>query len=196
MIEPEILIDTGQSQFWVIPNYTPDYYQHLKDLPVLKEPPILIFGKWRNQRRDIAFFSDESQGYQYSGQLMHSTPLNTSPLLQQLLPAINQSLSTNFNGILLNKYQNGEKYLGSHSDDESGLDRNNRMVAGLSYGPGVRKFRIRDKQTNKIVLDYQQHPGTLVVMQGAFQDQFKHEIPIEKRVKGERISLTFRNHIE
>jgi len=63
------------------------------------------------------------------------------------------------------------------------------------FRPGIRKFRIRDKSTKKIVLDYDHQPGTLLVMSGEFQKQFTHEIPIQKKIKDERISITFRHHI-
>lgn len=126
---------------------------------------------------------------------MKSLPLSNVDLFPLLLEEVNNSLNTNFNGILVNRYINGEKYLSAHSDDEHGLDKNNKMVVGLSYRSGVRKFRIRDKITKKIVLDYEQQPGTLVVMQENFQNEFTHEIPIQKKIKDERISITFRNHI-
>jgi len=32
-------------------------------------------------------------------------------------------------------------------------------------------------------------------MQGEFQKEFTHEIPIQKKILDERISLTFRKHI-
>ena len=138
---------------------------------------------------------------------LRSQPLSTSTLLEKLLPAVNQTLGTSFNGILLNRYRDGTKKLGSHADDrrdakrhkglrtESALDKNRRLVVGLSYGPGIRTFRIRDKN-KKIVLDYQQKPCTLIAMEGDFQSEFKHEIPEQKRVTGERISITFRHHLE
>mgnify|MGYP002626206837 FL=1 len=190
------LIDTGRSKFWVVPNFTPDYYYDLTQLPVNEEPPIVVYGKTVKQNRDISFFSDESIGYKYSGQMMPSIPLKSSRLLSELLPAVNKILGTQFNGILLNRYRSGEKSIGSHSDDEKALDKNRKMVAGLAYGPGIRKFRIRDKKTNKIVLDYDHQPCTLIAMEGDFQSEFKHEIPKQLKVKGERISITFRHHLE
>jgi alkylated DNA repair dioxygenase AlkB len=192
---PEVLIDTGDSKFWVIKNYTKDYYEELAQLQLVEEPPINIMGKQCHQRRNIGFFSDTSIGYEYSRQTMYSKPLSMAPVLQHLIPAINTSLSTNFNGVLVNRYINGEKYIGAHSDDEKALDKNGRnMVVGLAYGPGVRTFRIRDKETKKIVLDYLHEPCTLIVMEGNFQKCFTHEIPMQKRVQGDRISITFRNH--
>lgn len=192
---PNILIDTGRSKFWTIENYTPNLYSQLCNLPLLEEPPIVVMGNKYRQRRNIGFFSNESNGYKYSGQIMISQPLNKAPLLEWLLPEINKSLNTNFNGILVNEYKDGTKHLGAHSDDEKGLDKSRNIVAGLAYG-AVRKFRIRDKGTKKIVLDYEHTPGTLIVMEGDFQKEFTHEIPIQKKIKEPRISITFRSHLE
>ncbi len=195
MLPTKTLILTEKSALWIIENFSEDFYEVLKNVFCYEEPPIKIMGKSCKQRRNVAFYSDESEGYKYSGQTMKSLPLSNVELFPLLLEEINNSLNTNFNGILVNRYINGEKYLSAHSDDENGLDKNNKMVVGLSYGPGIRKFRIRDKITKKIVLDYDQQPCTLLVMSGEFQKEFTHEIPIQKLVKDERISLTFRNHI-
>jgi alkylated DNA repair dioxygenase AlkB len=127
---------------------------------------------------------------------MASQPLSDHPFLVEILNQVNTQLGTNFNGILVNSYLNGEKYVGAHSDDERGLDKSGRkIVAGLAYG-AIRKFRIRDKVTKKRVLDYPHLPGTLIVMEGDFQQEFTHEIPVEKKVREERISITFRHHTE
>lgn len=194
---PKVLIDNGRSKFWIIENYTPDLYTSLIQLNLAYEPPITVMGRQCNQRRNIGFFSDESGGYNYSTQTMPSQPLTTAPVLQNLLLALNTSLGTNFNGILVNHYINGEKYLSAHSDDERTLDKTGRnMVAGLAYGPGIRTFRIRDKSTKKIVLDYQHLPCTLIVMEGNFQKDYTHEIPVQKKIKDDRISITFRHHTQ
>lgn len=196
MVQPEVLIDTGNSKLWIAKSYCPDIFDRLKTVPLYEEPPIMIMGRECKQRRNVGFFSDESIGYKYSGQTMKSVPLAEAPVLQTLLPLLNTSLGTSFNGILVNSYINGEKYLSAHSDDERGLDKNGRnMVAGISFG-AIRTFRIRNKQSKSIVLDYQQEPGTLLVMEGDFQKEFTHEIPIQKKIQNERISITFRHHIE
>lgn len=198
-MEPRVLIDTGRSRFWVIENYGPDLLPYLRQVPLYEEPPIVVMGRQCRQRRNVGFFSDESKGYKYSGQFMPSFPLSAAPVLQELLPQLNQSLGTTFNGILVNSYVNGEKHLGYHSDDENGLDKGGkRMVVGIAYG-AVRTFRIRKKEKGKageIVLDYPHTPRTLIVMEGEFQSEFTHEIPIQKKVKEERISITFRHHTE
>ena len=155
-------------------------------------PKIKIFNKEATQHRCIGFFSNESLGYYYSGQLAKSQPLTVN--LKNLLDKINQKFNSEFNGILVNKYNDGNDYIGKHSDDEKGLD-SNIGVLSLSYG-AVRKFRIRNKIDNKIVVDVLLDPGVIVQMGGYFQKEFTHEIPIQKKVKACRYSFTFRKHIK
>lgn len=160
------------------------------DSLLLNYPPIMIYGKQARQRRCIGFFSDDSIGYTYSRQLCKSQPLSEN--LRELLDIINRLYSANFNGILVNKYNSGEDYIGKHSDDEEGID--SVGVISLSYG-AERKFRIRDKKTNKIVQDIMTKNNHLIQMAGEFQKEFTHEIPVEKKVKEVRYSFTFRKHL-
>lgn len=154
-------------------------------------PPIKIFGKICHQRRCVGFFSDESIGYQYSNQLSSSKPMTIS--LLALLTQVNDIFGANYNGILVNKYKTGEDYISAHSDDEKNLD--DCGVVAISYG-ATRKFRIRDKKTKKIVKDFALISYSMLQMGGNFQQEFTHEVPIERKVKDERISFTFRKHIE
>jgi alkylated DNA repair dioxygenase AlkB len=157
-----------------------------------RKPPVFVFGKWRQQPRNVGFFSDESVGYKYSRQLMKSQPLSKG--LKALLEEINALYTgADFNGILVNEYEHGDDTIGAHSDDEKGLS--GIGVVSLSIG-AIRKFRIRHKVTKKIVIDVPTVPYTLIHMTGAFQREFTHEIPKERRIKDRRLSLTFRKHIE
>lgn len=194
--DPRMLIDDGSAGLWVVPNFGPDLYPDLSRLNLAVEPEIMIRGRLCHQRRDVGFYSDTSEGYRYSGQFAESIPFQRAPFLKALMDLVNASLGTNFNGCLVNRYRDGTKYLSAHSDSKIGLDKNNFMVVGICYGPGIRKFRIRDKNTQEIILDHPHQPRELLVMDGQFQDRYTHEIPIEKRVKGERISVTFRAHIK
>lgn len=171
-------------------------------LPVIKEiiddiadklhvkPKIILFGKECSQQRDVGFFSNESEGYKYSNKLMASQPLTDN--MKLLLEFVNNLYSSEYNGILINRYDNGEQYIGAHSDDETSLDKNG--VIALSYG-AERKFRIRDKITKKIRLDVPLSHLSIIHMGGEFQKEFTHEVPVERKVKGKRISLTFRKHL-
>ena len=156
---------------------------------LIVNPGIIVYDKPCIQHRAIGFFSDESIGYYYSKKLARSNTL--TPNLKKLLDAVNEYFSSNYNGILINRYANGEDYIGSHSDDETNLG--NSGVVAISYG-AERNFRIRDKKTGKIVENIPTKSNSIIQMAGDFQKEFKHEIPIQKKVLGERYSFTFRYH--
>ena len=162
--------------------------EEVKD-ELLVKPPIQLYGKTVYQQRSIGFFSNESIGYYYSGQLAKSKPLQ--PNIKHLMDIINARFNTQYNGILVNKYDDGNNYISDHSDDETNLDKEG--VIAISYG-AVRKFRIRDKITKKIIMDIPTTSNSIIHMGGDFQKEFTHGIPVEKKVTGERYSLTFRKH--
>ena len=154
------------------------------------EPRIVVYGKECRQPRDVQFRSDVSKGYFYSHQVMASKPLTAE--MKRLLAVVNAEFGARYNGILINRYKDGTKTVGSHSDSESGLNATAGVVA-ISHG-ATRNFRIRDAKTNGIVGNYPARHHMALQMKGPFQAHFKHEIPQEKRVLGERVSLTFREH--
>lgn len=161
------------------------------DLELDYHPEIKIFDKICHQQRSIGFYSDTSKGYNYSNTLTPSKEMK--PCLRELLIYVNDKFDASFNGILINKYENGEEYIGKHSDDEKGLQANCGVIA-MSFG-AIRKFRIRDKVTGVIVLDVPTESNKIIQMAGNFQKEFTHEIPIEKKVKECRYSFTFRRHL-
>jgi len=156
---------------------------------LLVKPPIQLYGKTVYQQRSIGFFSNESIGYYYSGQLAKSKSLQ--PNILELMQIINTRFGTKYNGILVNKYDDGNNYISDHSDDEANIDKGG--VIAISYG-AVRKFRIRDKITKKIIMDIPTISNSIIHMGGNFQKEYTHGIPVEKKVQGERYSLTFRKH--
>ena len=160
------------------------------DTQLEEKPEIIIFGKKCHQQRNIGFFSDESIGYKYSNKIMYSQPLSNS--MNELLLIINTDMDADFNGILVNKYIDGNNYIGAHSDSESGLDDNIGVVS-ISYG-AERKFRIRDIKTKGILFDEITTHCSILHMGGNFQQLYTHEIPIQKKIKEARYSFTFRKH--
>lgn len=162
------------------------------DTELDKNPEIIVYGKICNQHRSIGFYSDTSKGYNYSSKLTQSKKMH--PCLIELISYINAKFNYDYNGILINKYLDGNDYIGKHSDDERGLDTHIGVIA-ISYG-AVRKFRIRNKITGKIEIDVPTEASKIIQMAGDFQKEFTHEIPIEKKVKDIRYSFTFRKHLE
>ena len=162
--------------------------EEIKD-ELLEKPPIKMRGKTVHQQRDVGFISNESIGYYYSGQLAKSKPMKPNCL--KLIKLINERFGTKYNGILVNRYNGGKNYISDHSDDEKNIDDGG--VIAISHG-AVRKFRIRDKITKKIIMDIPTTSGSIIHMGGDFQKEFTHGIPVEKKVEGIRYSLTFRKH--
>ena len=160
----------------------------LKDI-LDRYPKIILYGKEVHQRRSVGFFSDVSKGYRYSRSIAKAKPM--TPELRALLDFVNDFLGATFNGILINFYETGEDYISKHSDDEQGLDPV-AGVAALTLG-AERKFRIRDKESNEILLDLPTKEDELIQMTGDFQRFFTHEIPKQKNMSW-RMSFTFRLH--
>jgi len=163
-------------------------------VPQLYRPNITVRGKLYPQRRDVGFFSDESQGYYYSGQMVKSIPL--TDLLQDVLQKVNNFYGFQFNGILINFYRDGNDKIGAHSDDERYLDSKKSAVLSISFG-AERIFRIRRKNSaaGQQKIDVHLKYGDILIMQGKdFQKMYTHEIPEQKKEGNPRISLTFRLH--
>jgi alkylated DNA repair dioxygenase AlkB len=190
----------------IFPNFTFNLADILKETYFEITPPIR--SGWK-QPRDIAFVSNESIGYEYSGNIITSQPLNDSQKL--LLDLINsyfaRNTNTKYNGILINYYKNQDNSIGAHSDEESGLGPNG--VISIVFGE-TRDFRIRNisnmqvyldgipttiSEENKIIYDLAAFSGCILWMGGNFQKFFTHEIPKRpSRTLGPRLSLTFRSH--
>ena len=64
------------------------------------------------------------------------------------------------------------------------------MIASVSLGV-ARTFDLKHNRTG-VVQSYALKGGSLLVMRGDTQAQWRHRVPKEPRVQGERINLTFR----
>lgn len=113
--------------------------------------------------------------------------------LAKIMEDVKRNTGLIFNAILVNEYTNGNDYISAHSDDERGLRC--KDVVGMSLG-ATRKFRIRHKLSKKIAMDIDMGHGDVVWMKPQFQKLYTHEIPVQKKVKNARISLTFRDHYD
>lgn len=158
---------------------------------LIHRPGIIVAGRQGIQRRNIGLFSEPGvSGYKYSTYELPAQAL--TPNLNLLLNKVNEIFQSNYNGILVNQYMDGSDTLGAHSDNEQGLDPIG--VVAISWGI-TRNFRVRNKRTGAIVMDIPFQSGDMMIMGGNFQKEFTHEIPVQKRIKGERISFTFRKHL-
>lgn len=149
--------------------------------------------------RDEAYYGDPGTDYTYSRRAYR--PLVWIPELLSLKARVEQatprSAYTNlalpvlgYNAVLCNLYRHGNDSVGVHADAEPEMGP---VIASLSLG-AERVFRLKDK--NGAVAFSERLPvGSLLIMAGETQKNFKHEVPKEPRVTQPRINLTFR-HIE
>jgi alkylated DNA repair dioxygenase AlkB len=148
---------------------------------------VVLFGKTIVTAREVAWFGDDGANYRYSGAT--KAPLAWTPLLSTLKALVEARTGVVFNSCLANRYHSGDEGMGWHSDDEPALGRTT-TIASLSFGAS-RRFDLRHKRGGDDVQIVLEH-GQLLVMAGETQQHWKHQLPKQKRVRDERINLTFR----
>ena len=79
--------------------------------------------------------------------------------------------------------------MGWHSDNEKELIKDG-VIASVSLG-AERKFSFRHKKT-KEKIDMILRNGSLLVMKKQIQTHWMHQLPRSKKIKEQRINLTFR----
>jgi len=133
---------------------------------------------------------------------MDETPLPTNLPIRSEFIHLLQSMETGteaggeiFNYCLCNHYRTGEDSMSYHADDEATLDRT-APIASVSFGI-TRSFDIRPRKKTSDgkksrVARVALGDGDLLLMLSPMQQHYEHAIPMEKRLSGERINLTFR----
>ena len=146
-----------------------------------------MFGKEVLIPRCTSWYGDENMHYKYSG--INNIPLPWTDELNELKAKVEQQANATFNSVLLNQYRDGNDSVGWHADDEKELGEN-PIIASINFG-ATRAFILKHNTTKeKIIIDLTH--GSLLVMGGAMQHNWKHTIPKRKKVIDTRVNLTFR----
>lgn len=154
---------------------------------------IVLWGKRYVQPRLIAWYGDGDASYTYSGLTL--TPLRWTPTLIRLKEHVERLAQTTFNSVLLNYYRNGQDSMGFHSDDEPELGPA-PIIASLSLGD-PRTFVLKHKTRKQLrPLKMQLTSGSLLLMRGDTQRNWRHAVEKETRPCGPRINLTFRRIVQ
>jgi alkylated DNA repair dioxygenase AlkB len=150
---------------------------------------VVVWGKTYPQPRLTAWYGDEDARYEYSG--LELAPLPWTARLLAIKASVERAAGTRFNSVLLNYYRNERDSMGMHSDDEPELGAE-PVIASLSLGETrTLVFRHRlDRSRTPIRIDL--GDGSLLLMRGATQRNWKHGIAKERRPCGARVNLTFR----
>ena len=125
--------------------------------------------------------------YVYSG--IRNVPDPWTPAVAELKAAAEATCGARFNSVLLNRYRSGNDSMGWHADREPELGAQ-PVIASVSLGI-ARTFDLKHNRTG-VVQSYGLRGGSLLVMRGDTQAQWRHRVPKEPRVQGERVNLTFR----
>ena len=150
---------------------------------------VVVWGKRHSQPRLIAWFGDRGTNYTYSG--VSLSPLPWTSLVDDIRRQVQSATNSIFNSVLLNYYRNHHDSMGFHSDDEPELGRR-PTIASLSIGERrTLIFKHKSKEIKSISLPLES--GSLLLMRGDTQINWKHGINKEIRPCGPRVNLTFRN---
>ncbi|WP_153798796.1 alpha-ketoglutarate-dependent dioxygenase AlkB family protein [Foetidibacter luteolus] len=153
-----------------------------------KQEPIKIFGKTLMQPRLTAWYGDATKKYSYSGITMQ--PLPWTPDLIAIKQKIETIAAVNFTSALLNLYRNGQDSMGWHRDNEPELGIN-PVIGSVSFGD-ARMFKLRNYADKKIIRQAILTHGSFLLMKGATQHYWEHQVPKTNAALKERINITFR----
>ncbi|KAM4017611.1 alpha-ketoglutarate-dependent dioxygenase alkB homolog 3 isoform 1-T4 [Anomaloglossus baeobatrachus] len=139
--------------------------------------------------------------YTYSRSTMQPNP-HWHPLLTMLRDRTEEVTGHTFNSLLCNLYRHDKDSIDWHSDDEPDLGRN-PVIASLSFGE-TRVFQMRKKPPPEDHGDYTYvervhvplDHGSLLLMEGATQEDWQHRVPKEYHDRRARINLTFRTMLQ
>ena len=149
----------------------------------------ILGGKKYTLDKKTIFLSNSIGNYNIMGQRFESQPFQCG--FETILKIINEYFDTNFNGIIIDKYENGNHYTEPYSDYESYMNKNDVLI--LTSGNGFnRKMRIRERKTNIIVKDILMETNHVIQMGGEFQNDYKYEILADENVRNSITTLTFK----
>ena len=146
--------------------------------------------------RDEAYYGDPGTNYTYSRR--EYKPLAWISELLALKAKVEAATPTEayaksnlskvpYNAVLCNLYRNGNDSVGLHADAEPEMGP---VIASVSLGI-ERLFRLKGNDGHVVFAERLPH-GSLLIMAGQTQNNFRHEVPKEPAITQPRINLTFR----
>jgi len=153
---------------------------------------ILIYGKKIIIPRKQVAYGDKGTFYNFSGNKVMAKDWNEDDIICRIIKQIKAKIELvsgeQFNFVLINRYKDGDDYIGYHADDEDDLE-DKSTIAGVSFGCARDiYFKASNNCVQKIILKI----GSLILIKYPTNQYWKHSIPKRKKIKTPRISLTFR----
>ena len=163
-----------------------------------EDSKIKIYGKSIKIPREQVAYGDVGTFYTFSGNKVTPRNWNSDECGRKLLlikNKIEQYTGEPFNFVLVNRYKDGNSYIGFHSDDEKDLDKSSSIM-GVSLG-SERDFLFKPnksfipKNLSSTISINLSH-GSLIQIKSPTNEFWQHSIPKRTNSKNPRISLTFR----
>ena len=150
---------------------------------------IKIFGREVDSPRLSCWIGDAGASYVYSQTRFE--PHAWLPELQIARQRLQNEFECQFNSVLANRYRNGQDSMGWHSDDEHELGKQ-PVIASISLG-ATRRFSFKAKTAGAKAAHIELPHGSLLLMRGDTQKNYRHALAKTSKPVGERINLTYRN---
>jgi alkylated DNA repair dioxygenase AlkB len=173
--------------YFLEPALADEAFDALVEQTPWKQDEIRMYGRHIPVPRLTAWHGDPGASYSYSG--IDNDPSPWTPPLLAIRERLGRQMGISFNSCLLNRYRNGQDSLSWHADDEPELG-SLPVIASVSLGVR-RTFQLQHRVDGEMISIGLDH-GSLLVMSGLTQSYWKHQIPKERSVSGERLNLTFR----
>lgn len=201
VIPKQLLLEGGDLLYWsrfIEPETASEWLQCLETETPWEQSHIMVFGRTVPIPRLNAWYGDPGCCYTYSGHTLQ--PHAWTPTLQAIRSQVEAVAETRYNSVLLNWYRSGADSVSWHADDEPELVPRH-TIASLSLG-GTRRFQFKHKRygTKPRTAAHPSIPnlnldlahGDLLLMRGATQENWLHQIPKTRQPVAPRINLTFR----
>ena len=174
------------------PDMAAQLFQVFSNKVPWRHDPIKVFGKTYMQPRLTSLHGTTNLGYGYANIRMQAQPM--MPELNDILQRIAKIDNSDFNIVLLNLYRDGNDSNGWHADNEKELGQN-PVIASVSLG-APRLFKLKHRYDKNLKHQLLLESGSLLLMSGATQHHWLHQVPKTKKQVGPRINLTFRKVLD
>lgn len=161
-----------------------DYFNQIKTLCCWQAEEVKVYGKWHQLRRQSAWYGIAN--YRYAEQIKTAQPW--LPILLEIKTRVEELSKDSYQGVLLNYYPDGLAGMGWHADNEHDLVPNS-AIASVSFG-ATRRFDLRHRDGKRLSVNLDD--GCVLIMAGELQRYWKHQVPVQHKIKEPRINLTFR----
>lgn len=180
--------DTRLIPGWLAAGEADALYDALMQQVAWEMHRIRMFGRMVDSPRLSCWIGDPGASYVYSRVRFEPRPWPAA--LAALRPRIDAAAGVAMNSVLANLYRDGRDAMGWHSDDEPELGPR-PVIASLSLG-GTRRFAFRHCHDPARKCTLELPHGSLLLMAGDTQAQWRHALPRTARPVPPRINLTFR----